>query len=103
MFWCCCPGRPDSQLSHKEVRLRGEHPEGRGAYLIVIEAGPDEPRYISQGIGPATSAETVAEIYAHLHVHLARNIAHETAWLDGASVRTVGSEFRASDGHVDAG
>jgi hypothetical protein len=69
------------------LRLRGEHPEGNGAYLIVIENGPDSLRYIGQGIGPGTSAERVSEIYADLHVHLAQNIAHETACLDGAPVR----------------
>ena len=69
------------------LRLRGEHPEGTGAYLIVIEDGPDRPRYIGQGIGPGTSAGRTSEIYADLHVHLARTIAHETACLDGAPVR----------------
>jgi hypothetical protein len=74
------------------LRLRGEHPEGNGAYLIVIEDGPGSaeyngPRYIGQGIRPGTSAGRAAEIYADLHVHLASNIAHETACRDGAPVR----------------
>lgn len=68
-------------------RLRGERPEGNGAYLVVISDYPRRPRYIGQGIGPGTSAERISEIYADLHVALARNIGHETAGLDGAPVR----------------
>ena len=68
------------------LRLRGEHPEGRGAYLVVLENGPGG-RYAGQGIGPDTTAERVSEIYADLHVALARNIAHETACQDGTPVR----------------
>jgi hypothetical protein len=68
------------------MRLRGEHPEGRGAYLIVVEDGP-HGRYIGEGIGPDTTAERVGEIYADLHVALALDIAHETACLDGTPVR----------------
>ena len=74
------------------LRLRGEHPEGRGSELIVLEDGPgppeyNGPRYLGQGIRPDTSAERILEIYAELHVGLARNIAHETACRDGAPVR----------------
>jgi len=68
------------------LRLRGEHPEGCGAYLVVLEDG-QAGRYVGQGIGPDTATERVSEIYADLHMALARNIAHETACLDGTPVR----------------
>ena len=42
---------------------------------------------VGQGIDPDTSPEQADEIYADLHIHLARNIAHETACLDGTPVR----------------
>jgi hypothetical protein len=54
--------------------------EGNAAYLIVIEADVGEARYVAQDVGPGTSAE----LYPDLRVHLARNIALETACLDGA-------------------
>jgi hypothetical protein len=54
--------------------------ECSSAYLSVIEADVGEARYVTQGVGPGTSAE----LYADLRVHLARNIALETACLDGA-------------------
>jgi hypothetical protein len=69
------------------LRLRGENP-GRGAYLVVIEGGMDEPRFIAQASGSGTAGREDTEVYASLYLALGRMIARQLGNLcDGRKIR----------------